>query len=190
MRLFYTTTTGYLNDQPNPERSLGGYQSSSPVANDDFSNIFDEISVMTIRSGRDEYRAIVLKNEFPEKKTNVRLSMELSDHSICSYKLALAQLDIVDANGNVSMEYLQAMNNKPFRAQFVDMVPGAVVEVGNMDPGAVIGIWLCRHIDKDAARQQYNDVCKPDPLDPTGRRYIGVEKPTEELVNLNITWDD
>ena len=70
------------------------------------------------------------------------------------------------------------------------MVPGAVVEVGNMDSGAVIGIWLCRHIDKDAARQQYNDVCKPDPSDPTGRRYIGVEKPTEELVNLNITWDD
>lgn len=190
MRLFYTTTTGPLNDQPNPERSLGGYQSSTPVANDDFSNIFDEISVMTIRSGRDEYRAIVLKNEFPEDALNVRLSMTLPEHAICSYRLALAPLDIVDENGDVSMEYLQAMNNKPFRASFIDMVPGAEVTVGDMASGAVIGIWLCRHVDKTAARQQYNDVCRPDPQDPTGRRYIGIEKETEESVNLNITWDD
>lgn len=190
MKLYYTTTTGYLNEQPNPERSLGGFQAVTPVANDDFSNIFDEISVMTIRSGRDEYRAIVLKNDFNTKVRNVRLSMELPEDSICSYKLALAPLDMADENGNVYMENLQAMNNKPFRATFVDMVPGAVVTIGDMDPEAVIGIWLCRHIDKGAAREQYNYVCKPDPNDPTGRRYIDVEKPTEESVNLNIVWDD
>jgi hypothetical protein len=59
MNLFYTTTVGYNVDQPNPDRSLGGYKSSTMVVNDDFGNMFDELSIMTLKSGRDEYRAIV-----------------------------------------------------------------------------------------------------------------------------------
>lgn len=31
MQLYYTTTTGYNGEQPNPERSLGGFKSSTPV---------------------------------------------------------------------------------------------------------------------------------------------------------------
>ena len=189
MRLYYTTTIGFNNEQPNPDRSLGGFKASTPVVNDDFSNIFDEISVMTIRSDRDEYRAIMLVNEFSVTCTNVRIRIEQGDEDICSYKLAIGQLDIVNKYGQKSMENVLSQTNKPFRAQFVDMTPDAVLTVGNLKASEAIGIWVCRHVDKELAKKQYNDVCRPDPKDPTGRRYIPVDHPTQESVNMIIEWD-
>lgn len=70
MNLYYTTTAGYNEAQPNPSISLGGYKSSTLVGNDDFDNMFDEISIMSIRSGRDEYRAIIIRNDFVVSMTN------------------------------------------------------------------------------------------------------------------------
>lgn len=49
MNLYYTTTVGYDSPQPNSDRSLGGYKSSTKVVNDDFGNLFDELSVMTMK---------------------------------------------------------------------------------------------------------------------------------------------
>lgn len=188
MNLYYTTTTGANNEQPNPERSLGGFKSSTPVANDDFSNIFDEISLMTMKSGRDEYRAIVIKNEFAEAVQNITIKITRPEGSICSYKLAVGAMNIVNKYNQKSMENVLSPNNKPFRAKFIDMDADAVLEVGDLNPGDEIGLWICRHVDVETAKQQYNDVCEPDPTDPTARRYKPVKHPQQESIDLVIDW--
>ena len=111
MQLYYTTTTGYNGEQPNPERSLGGFKSSTPVANDDFSNIFDEISLMTMKSGRDEYRAIVLKNEFDTPCTNITVKISRQEGAICSYKMAVGAMNVVNKYNQKSMENVMAPTN-------------------------------------------------------------------------------
>lgn len=188
MQLYYTTTSGYNGEQPNPERSLGGFKSSTPVSNDDFSNIFDEISLMTMKSGRDEYRAIVLKNEFDTPCTNITVKISRQEGAICSYKMAVGAMNVVNKYNQKSMENVLFPNNKPFRAQFIDMTEEAVLEVGDLNPGDEIGLWLCRHVDVDAAKQQYNDVCEPDPSDPTGRRYKPVTHPQQESIDMIVDW--
>lgn len=188
MQLYYTTTTGANNEQPNPERSLGGFKSSTPVSNDDFGNLFDEISLMTMKSGRDEYRAIVLKNEFQQPARNITIKIARPEDAICSYKLAIGEMNVVNKYNQKSMENVLSPNNKPFRAKFIDMTEEAVLEVGDLNPGDEIGLWFCRHVDVDAAKQQYNDVCEPDPSDPTGRRYKPVTHPQQESIDMIVDW--
>lgn len=189
MKLYYTTTTGYNAEQPNPERSLGGFKSKTPVSNDDFSNIFDEISLMTMKSGRDEYRAIVIKNEFDEPCQNITIKISREEHAICSYKMAVGEMNIVNKYNQKSMENVIAPTNKPFRAKFIDMTDDAILEIGNLEAGGEIGLWICRHVDTDKAKEQYNLVCEPDPADPTGRRYKPVTHPMQESVNVIIDWE-
>lgn len=188
MQLFYTTTTGYNDLQTNPNSSLGGFKAGTPVANDDYSNLFDEISVQTIRAGRDEYRAVVLKNTLADTVTNVRVSISKPEGSICTYKLAKGEMIYRDKYGHHYMENILSPNNKPFSAQFQDIESGAV-SLGNLAPGEEVGIWFCRHVDKVEAKKQYNDICEPDPNDPTGRRFKLKEHPTEEGIDFSIIWD-
>lgn len=188
MQLYYTTTTGANNEQPNPERSLGGFKSSTPVSNDDFGNLFDEISLMTMKSGRDEYRAIVLKNEFQQPARNITIKIARPEDAICSYKLAIGEMNVVNKYNQKSMENVLSPNNKPFRAKFIDMTEDAVLEVGDLEAGAEIGLWLCRHVDTEIAKQQYDDVCEQDPADPTGRRYKPVTHPQQESIDMIVDW--
>lgn len=189
MNLFYTTMTGYNDEQANPERSLGGFKSSTPVTNDDFSNLFDEISLMTIKTNRDEYRAIVLVNQFSETVKNIVIKLRRPDDAICSYKMAITPLNGVNKYNQHYMENVLSVNSKPFHAQFTDMVPGTELVIPELQPQAEIGIWICRHIDTEEAKKQYEDICRPDPNDPTGRRYIAVTHPHQESIDIDFSWD-
>lgn len=188
MYLFATVNTGYNNPQPNIDRSLGGFKSSTALANDDFSNLFDEISVTTIRSGRDEYRAIVIKNQFAEKVNRVTIKLTKPDHSMCKYRMAIGKMDGVNKYGQKFMENLAAPNNKPFMATFIDMEEGVILEVGDLEPQQEIGIWVARSVDKELAKEQYHQVAQPDPIDPQRRRYVKVNRPTEEKIDVIIEW--
>lgn len=189
MNLFYTTTVGYNVDQPNPDRSLGGYKSSTMVVNDDFGNMFDELSIMTLKSGRDEYRAIVLKNEFQTPADNIKVSIVRPADSVCTYKVGIGVLNGVNKYNQQYMENVSTGNNKPFHAQFVEMSEGVELDLGSLKPGEEIGLWVCRHVDKEEARKQCEEICEPDPSDPTGRMYRPVTHPKEESINLVISWN-
>lgn len=188
MQLFYTTTTGYDNEQPNIQSSLGGYKSSTPVLNDDFDNLFGEISVMTIRSGRDEYRAMMLKNTMSVTARKIRVRVNYPDDAIATFRMAVGKVGVPNKYGFRAMENVGSVYSKPFQAQFTDMIGDAVLEVGELAPNAEVGLWVCRHIDGEKAREQYNLVCEPDPTDTTARRWRPVSKEKVETVDIVISW--
>ena len=189
MQLFYTTTTGYDNEQPNVQSSLGGYKSSTPVTNDDFDNLFGEISVMTIRSGRDEYRAVMLKNEMSVTARKVKVRVIPDENAIAMFRMGVGRVGVPNKYGWKAMENVSSIYGKPFQTQLVDMnSPEAVLEVGDLAPGAEVGLWVCRHIDLEKAREQYNRVAEPDPTDTTARRWRPVDKPKTERIDIVISW--
>lgn len=59
LRFYYTTSAGYDNQQTKISDSLGGYKSSTPVPNDTFSNLFDEISLNLASNPREQYIALI-----------------------------------------------------------------------------------------------------------------------------------
>lgn len=188
MQLFYTTTTGYDNSQPNVHSSLGGYKSSTPVTNDDFDNLFGEVSVLTIKNGRDEYRAIMLKNTMTVTARKIKVSVSSPQDGIALFRMAIGKVGVPNKYGYRFMENIPSVYSKPYQAKFVDMVDGAILEVGDLAPGAEIGLWICRHIDQDKAREQYNLVCERDITDPYARRYKPVETPKTETVDITVSW--
>lgn len=188
MKLYYTTTTGYDGEQTNINRSLGGYKSSTPVLNDDFDNLFGEISVLTIRNKKDEYRAMVLKNDMSVSARKIKISMSIPNDSISVFRVATGAMSVPDKYGFRKMENITSPYSKPFNANFIDMGADSVLEVGDLAPGGEIGLWVCRHIDTEKAKEQYNNVCTVDINDPTGRRYVPVSLPKEESVDLIISW--
>ena len=73
MKLLYTVSSGYMAEQQNVSYSIGGFASSTVIPNDMFGNLFDELSVNTIRNTRNEYRAIVLHNDSQETAKDVKI---------------------------------------------------------------------------------------------------------------------
>ena len=98
--------------------------------------MFDEISIMSIRSGRDEYRAIIIRNDFVVSMTNIEVKVVADPDAICTYKLAIAPLNGIDKYRRRFMEHVATVNNKPFHATFVDMTPDAVLTIGNRAPSS------------------------------------------------------
>lgn len=189
MQLYYTTTTGYNAIQTTPSRSLGGFKSSTLVINDDFSNLFDDVSIMTVRNARPEYRAIILRNELVNPVRKVKVSVRNAAGSICRYKMAVEYLATADKYGTKKMSNVQSAQSRPFSVQFVDMSDGSTLDIAeSLNSGQEVGIWICRELDKTRAKEQYNNVCEPDPTDPTGRRYRAVERLTEEEVDIVVDW--
>lgn len=61
LRFYYTVSSGYNSPQTKVSDSLGGYKSSTPVPNDVFGNLFDEISLNLASNPHSQYVALVLK---------------------------------------------------------------------------------------------------------------------------------
>ena len=65
MKLCYTTSLNTGQGPNRPSGSLGGYISELPLKNDEFDNLFGEISIYGAANGKTEYRALVLVRKRP-----------------------------------------------------------------------------------------------------------------------------
>lgn len=188
LKLYYTTVTEYNQSQPSIYKSLGGYKSSSMVKNDSYSNLFDELSLMSSSSmGKDQYIGLVLKNEGNEIASGIQLWFEPinEDMLYCKFELAAEQMSL-DKDGNPQMETIETIYNKPFYAQFYSATMEDKVTIGDLNPNEEVGIWIKRIVLKDRVKEDYNDLYEKDPS--SENRYCKKVKKQEESMNLQIEW--
>lgn len=185
MKLYYTVSSGYLQPQANFINSLGGYPSSTPVPNDVFGNLFDEISISEIREAKTQYRAVILHNDSKEIASKVELWFEaLSEDIVSEFQIGATMLTV---DGETQyMESVDSSYSKPFYTQLYSATIDNKVSVGDMAPDQMIGIWISRKINKEKAVEDYNNVAERDLS--TQSRYKPIEKIKEEGVNLQISW--
>lgn len=187
MQLYYTVSSGYDSIQNKPSLSIGGYKSSSIVINDDYSNIFDEISMRSVNINRPQYIALILKNTTNSVANNLKVWM-VSPITAQGIITLAAVKPLIDQDGNPYIERVATTFSKPMGVNFTSpTVDSPALIVDSMAAGDEIGIWLCRSIDKNVAMEQYNDVAMIDPNNPN--RYIKSEQPTEEIFNLYFSWE-
>lgn len=186
MRLLYTVSSAYMAIQKNTVYSTGGFVSSTVIPNDTFGNLFDELSINTLKNARNEYRAIVLHNDGAEVATNVKIWFENPEENICAYKIGAVGLTETE-NGERYMESIPNIYSRPFIIQLYDATPEAPVSVGDVQPGQMIGLWIERSIDKEKAIEEYNNVAERDLTTET--RYKPVEKQTQETLNIQFYWE-
>lgn len=182
----YTTATKGNVAQPTNSLSIGGYKSSSMVKNDDINNLFDEISLYGMSQGRNEYRAIMFTNNTPVVMKNVRMYFDKVGNPFCDFSINVTAT-VKDEEGNDWMERVADIYSKPMMGDFTNPTIDVPTIIGDISPNSTIGIWVQRSFNKQRVEEEYNKVAVKS--NENTRRYIAVEKETEEGYNLVMEWD-
>ena len=186
MKLCYTTSSNSGQGPNRPSDSIGGYISELPIKNDEFGNIFGEISIYGASSGKTEYRALVLVNDSDTLATDVSLYMsttgDLNFGDLLIAPVAMNQ----DSEGRMVMERIADIYSKPFVGEFQETDENNKLNIGDIAANNAVGIWICRRINEDNVQKDYSDVATPNELRPYW--YDPVPKETDESCQLNVEW--
>ena len=185
MELFYTTSAGEDQIQELPQNSLGGFKSAVNVKNDDFDNLFGEISTLTINQDKDQYIALVLKNTTGTAITNVEVWFEVPETSYATFQIAAVDM-VPNKDGVYQMERRRDIFDKPFNAEFFDCDVDNKSLIGDLAIDEMIGIWIKRKlnvtvIDTDQAAF-YEKVPNNDYM------YQNVELSQEDKIDFKLSW--
>lgn len=187
MKLFYTTAGEQDTPQAKPSQSLGGYKSSSPVQNNIFDNLFGELSMNTIKDNRDEFIGLMLVNDSISDLTGVNIYFEHPVDSYSEYKIG-AIIPALDVDGFNYIEQIPSRNSQPlYIEEFVTADIDNRFDIGDMDAGVVVGVWVKRELLIDFIKSDSNDLYSQDPENP--RIYLPKEKATQDSINIIISWD-
>src|SRR5689334_10525241 len=115
MILLYTGAESANDAQIQPERSLGGYVSSSMVANGMVNSIFSTISKTTVDKNKRDTRLIALKNTTGATLDNVQIWIERGEGSYSRVKLAAVECT-TDASNNPFFELIPNPEAIPYQA--------------------------------------------------------------------------
>ena len=187
MKFYYTTSAGYDEEQKKPHNSLGGYKSNTPVPNDEYNNLFSELSVYTLSKANDEYIALMLRNDFNVEVFNVHIWFDIPETSYSIFKVA-GVLPAQDCDGVYFIERTQSRTDKPLFADFVEADELNKYDLGDIAAGGQIGVWIKRELLMDYINSDTCDVYEPDP--DNYRQYIPKEKEKEDIINIHLEWDD
>lgn len=186
LKFYYTVTSAPNDGQIKISNSLGGYRSSTEVQNDVLDNLFDDLSIQTVSNPRDQYIALILRND-DVAKYNVQLWFGLlSELPHCSYQIGAIQMN-QDEDGNSWIQNTNTMYERPSWITFYDATEENKAYIGNLEPNQEVGIWIKRKINTENVNEDYNNVAVRDPK--TYNRYMKPEKEKEETVELCVLWD-
>lgn len=187
MKLCYTTSLNSGQGPDKPGESLGGYISNLTVKNDEFDNLFGEISVYGASKGRTEYRALVLVNDSNENASDVSLYMsttgEMNQGEILIAPVAMG----TDKDGIPVMERVGDIYSKPFVGDFQVTSEEGKLDIGTIPANGSVGLWVCRKINKDVIEHDYREVARPLPTKLYWFEPVPKEK--EEAWTLNVEWN-
>jgi len=184
MQLYYTTSAGEDEEQLLPQASLGGFKSSTAFRNDDFDNLFGEISTLTLKQNRDHYIGLMLVNEEQTDKTNVQIWIEKPETSICDFQIAA--VDPAMKDGVYQIERTREIYNRPVYANFVTTDELNKANVGTLTAGSYLGLWFKRSLTEEAASGN-EEFYEEDP--DRNKMYREKAKSLLEEVKIQISWD-
>jgi len=189
MKLYYTVASAPEDIQTKVNLSLGGYKSINPLPNSVIGNLFGDISMYTVKnSSGNKYVGLVLKNEGVKDVEDIFVWFVYP--TSCSSKFRIAAVDMVaDTEGNLLMEHISTNESKPLYATFVEANAEAnKVNLGDLDIGHSIGIWIERELDLTAIATEQNAIYQKNPNDPY--LYEEIILPKEDKIEIHLSWTD
>lgn len=186
MLLFYTGSDSPSTEQKLPEKSLGGYVSSSIVPNGLINNVFSSFTNSDVQNKESLVRVLALKNLTGADISSISIYPIIDPSSYITIQLGVAQ-PFFDLNGIENYERLSTSSSLPYYTTFstYDIDSPLIISTPLIN-GRTIGIFILR---------QPNLVNIPNFNDPTltGEQveqlledYSTLEK--EQTWNLSINW--
>ena len=188
LKLFYTTTKGQDVVQSRADKSLGGYRSASLFKNDDFDNMFGEISNHTLKNAdsQNQYIGLILLNDSNATVSNINIWFEYPTN--CYSKLEIAAVDLTqDSDGKYYMENVLSINSNPVYATFYEASGEANKQnIGSLTANQMVGIWLKRTVLSDVADQDIANEIVDDP--DNEHRVKFVEPAKVDIIEMKMSY--
>ena len=190
MQLFYTTSADFNALQVEPHKSTGGYKSSTNAKNDDFDNLFGEISCYTINQNRDEYIAFMLVNTTGQIATNVQLWLEGPVDPDVAYSniQVAAVVPTTDNESRPIIERTRDRYTRPFVGEFVAAPVGNKLVIGDLAVAASMGLWFRRILDINAINTDQSNLYERNPNNTN--IYQEITKGQSDTFNLRIQFNE
>lgn len=188
MKLYYTTTTGHLNENKIPSKSLGGYRSSTLIPNGALNSLFSDLSLFNIDVDREEYIAVCLYNDSTTKK-RVFLWTENGNQDNPLYsKIEIAAVTMPEVNSYPMMEYVRSNSERPYVGEFAERTVDNKADLGEIDAQTGIGLWIKRSILKDVIDQDHQDFVQI--VDQEKNQYKEKDFSTKDSIIIRIDYQD
>lgn len=186
MYLYYTVSSLPEDLQAEPQLSLGGFKSSNKINNSIFNNLFSDISVLTVSNyNQNRYIGLVLKNETGDDIENIALYFVHPVNSASLFRVAAVDM-AADSNGNLQMEHVNSVYTKPIYAEFHEAsAEGDAVDLGSLDAGEQIGIWIEMKLLVDSIKTDIENICE---LNQTTQRFTELTKDKSDEIEIKISW--
>lgn len=145
LRFLYTGATSFLGPQIDPEKSLGGFASSSIIPNRK-NNLFSDTSYLSNINSVVETKAIILENFTTEENPilNVGIGYRYDDN------LYNIEIGIIELNSEGKMEIIQTSKSLPYYATFSDASINEEADNSIIIPefaaNGRYGIWIKRKV--------------------------------------------
>jgi len=141
--IHYTGAQSLNYAQTDPNKSLGGYKSSSPMPNGINGNLFSEVSYKSEHEGIKECRGVTLTNDGNEELTTVQVYFDW-DTAPTKTKWYVA---VVTLDANFAMKKIQYPQEIPVGVTFVEATTTNKVSVAASLPvGSSVGLWVQREV--------------------------------------------
>lgn len=142
MRLLYTGAKEFMLDQTDPDNSIGGFCSKSPVPNR-INNLFSDVSYLSIFNESEECKAVAIENNSSNTINDVKIGYKYDKN------LYDIQIAIVEFNQEGNMERISNSKDIPYYAEFVEAnitdTEDNSIEL-DFEPNKRYGMWVKRKI--------------------------------------------
>jgi hypothetical protein len=155
MRLYYSGAKQLNAIQTKPERSLGGFISSSQVVNGELNSLLADLSVVTQQDKTSQVICVFLRNELQTPVYNLYIGYALPVTEVLGIQIGLA---LVADSLNAYTELVPKPEALPLAVDFHDLritnplgtpdVDGSGFVLEEFIPGEVLAIWIRREAVK------------------------------------------
>lgn len=181
MEIYLTGAKSYLEVQPEPKKSNGGYISSS-LAPQGLDELMSEISQYTLSNNLQEVYCLAIKNTNNSAVTGIRAWVESSIPPL-SYMMIGFQEPVVDSS--CDEVYFEDAPDSRTPPPSVIFAPASSqlksIRLDSLDVGQFIGIWIKRVINQVEAKKLISDEVLAEQCEATSStaydRVYKIEEP-------------
>lgn len=112
MKWYYSGAKSLDVEQRSPEKSLGGFRSSTVVPNGRINSMFNDFSSLSVNEGKSETKAFFIKNDFNTKVTGILIYATYPENPEIQFEIASVKGD--------EMELLKSSSDEPYYEEFYD----------------------------------------------------------------------
>lgn len=150
--LYYTGAQQAGTPQGSPDKSLGGYVSSSPISNGLLNNIFGNVDQSILAQGIKQYRIIAFQNQTPNIIGSLKIYVRSTSENPFSKLRFGAMLNSLNKCQESYFEQLPNQYSLPAYASLRDAGnPSQYIEINDIPAGQYIGIFLERSIENSSS---------------------------------------